>query len=242
MDAHKQKAAWLSWREFLKEYVLIVVGVLTALGAGQLVEEFSWSERVAGAEAAMRSELRQNDRDAYFLLAIAPCKTAKLDEIKRALIASHDHGAPVPAIEPYQTERRPWSTDAWESARALQIVGHIPNDRLQLYSFAYVFPVGVRQSTEREVAAKSALNTLAINHGQLQPAERDRLFQALVAAQDTLHGLDNAAMYLLSATKPLGLQLSQDEEASELRNARADWGACATRPTLVDVAPDRRPL
>ena len=41
MDIHKPKP-WHGWREFLKEYVIIVVGVLTALAAEQAVEWLHW--------------------------------------------------------------------------------------------------------------------------------------------------------------------------------------------------------
>jgi hypothetical protein len=37
MAIHKPKS-WTGWREFLKEYLIIVVGVLTALGGEQMVE------------------------------------------------------------------------------------------------------------------------------------------------------------------------------------------------------------
>jgi len=41
MDLHKPKP-WHGLREFLKEYVIIVVGVLTALGGEQAVEWLHW--------------------------------------------------------------------------------------------------------------------------------------------------------------------------------------------------------
>ena len=41
MDIHKPKP-WHGVREFLKEYVIIVVGVLTALAAEQGVEWLRW--------------------------------------------------------------------------------------------------------------------------------------------------------------------------------------------------------
>ena len=43
MDIHKPKP-WHSFREFLKEYLIIVVGVLTALGAEQAVEWLHWRD------------------------------------------------------------------------------------------------------------------------------------------------------------------------------------------------------
>ncbi len=51
MDIHKPKP-WYGAREFLKEYVIIVVGVLTALGAEQVVEHLRWQKAVD--EATLR--------------------------------------------------------------------------------------------------------------------------------------------------------------------------------------------
>jgi hypothetical protein len=36
MEVHHKPKPWHGWREFLKEYVIVVVGVLTALAAGRL--------------------------------------------------------------------------------------------------------------------------------------------------------------------------------------------------------------
>ncbi len=50
MDIHKPKP-WHGLREFLKEYVIIVVGVLTALGAQQVAEALHGRHVVHEAEA-----------------------------------------------------------------------------------------------------------------------------------------------------------------------------------------------
>ncbi len=54
MDIHKPKP-WHGLREFLKEYAIIVVGVLTALGAEQAVEVIHRHEAVAEARRALNA-------------------------------------------------------------------------------------------------------------------------------------------------------------------------------------------
>lgn len=49
------------WREFSGEVGVIVIGVLIALGAEQLVERFHRREQLRDAEGAMVSELRDDD-------------------------------------------------------------------------------------------------------------------------------------------------------------------------------------
>ena len=57
MDIHKP---WHSLREFLKEYVIIVVGVLTALAAEQIVVAVDQHKQVEQARAALRREVRHD--------------------------------------------------------------------------------------------------------------------------------------------------------------------------------------
>ena len=56
MDIHKPKP-WHGLREFLKEYLIIVVGVLTALGAEQAVEMIHRHEAVGEARRALNAEV-----------------------------------------------------------------------------------------------------------------------------------------------------------------------------------------
>lgn len=221
--------------EFLSEIAIIVVGVLIALAGEQVVETFEWSHRVHEAESAMRAELSLNNRDAYYRLATRPCALAKLDEIQAALVASRDRGEPVTQITPYLRPLRPWLSDEWGNARALQIASHIPNDSLTLWSQAYFWPEVLRETQPRERDAMSDLNTLSINAGRLEPAERDRLFHALAKTREFLKLMDGAAWLMLRATTRAGVALSEAEKASELSDARKDFGDCVATPDLTQA-------
>lgn len=62
MDIHKPEP-WHSFREFLKEYLIIVVGVLTALAAEQAVEWAHRSEEVNAARTALHAEMSADLRN-----------------------------------------------------------------------------------------------------------------------------------------------------------------------------------
>jgi hypothetical protein len=68
MDIHKPKP-WHSVREFLKEYVIIVIGVLTALGAQQGVEALQNRAQAAEARELIRGSSSSTSR------AFAPAST-----------------------------------------------------------------------------------------------------------------------------------------------------------------------
>ncbi|HEY3797828.1 MAG TPA: hypothetical protein VGL58_05700, partial [Caulobacteraceae bacterium] len=135
-------------------------------------------------------------------------------------------------ITRYQRPLRPWLSDEWENARSLQIASHIPNDRLTLYSQAYFWPKVLHETQAGEREAMSDLNTLTLNAGRLEPAERDRLFHALVKTRDYLGLMDGAAGLMLRATAPVGVVLSEAEKKAELSSAQKDFGACAAAPDL----------
>ena len=80
MEIHKPKA-WHGWREFLKEYGIIVLGVLTALGAEQLVEWLHWRHEAHAAREAVALDYQR----ALFWVGetdvAAPCILRRLDEL-----------------------------------------------------------------------------------------------------------------------------------------------------------------
>ena len=65
MEVHKPKLLH-NWRDLLKEWGIIVLGVLTALFAEQAVQSFEWHQKVDAAIADMYNELtRGNGPQAY---------------------------------------------------------------------------------------------------------------------------------------------------------------------------------
>ena len=53
MDIHRPKYVH-GWRELLKEIGIIVIGVVIALGAEQVVESLHWMYQVEAGEAALK--------------------------------------------------------------------------------------------------------------------------------------------------------------------------------------------
>ena len=82
MEVHKPKP-FHGWREFLKEYGIIVLGVLTALAGEQAVEEIHYRGEVREARAALKAEVEE-DLAAYdYRYKLDPCITARLSDLDR---------------------------------------------------------------------------------------------------------------------------------------------------------------
>jgi hypothetical protein len=94
MDIHKPKP-WHGVREFLKEYLIIVVGVLSALGAEQTVEVLHRHGEIEEARRALDDEVGFDLTVFDTRLALRGCMDARLDELSRWRKA-FDVGPPLP--------------------------------------------------------------------------------------------------------------------------------------------------
>jgi hypothetical protein len=86
MDIHKPKP-WHDLGEFLKEYVIIVVGVLTALAAEQVVAVIHEHALRSDAREAIRGELGQNLDDFRRRDAVQECIDKRLLEVESLLVS-----------------------------------------------------------------------------------------------------------------------------------------------------------
>jgi hypothetical protein len=117
MDIHKPKP-WRGWREFLKEYLIIVIGVLTALAAEAVVQNLHERRLSAEAREAVRGELNVDITAMSRRLPQEACVARQLDEIQAFLDRAQGGGA----VAPLTTIGRPiWGivyTQRWQAATA----------------------------------------------------------------------------------------------------------------------------
>jgi hypothetical protein len=136
VDIHKPKP-WYGFREFLKEYLIIVVGVLTALAGEQLVETLHWRHVVHDQREALNGNIQANDAAMRARLQIEPCvqrRLVELDEVFRR----HRAGRPLDIVGPIS---RPGyilgSTRAWDLAVADGSLAHMSLKDKQNYAIAF---------------------------------------------------------------------------------------------------------
>jgi hypothetical protein len=116
MEIHKPKS-FHSWGEFLYEILIIVIGVLIALGLEQFVDALHWRYKVAQAEQNMRIEITRDRTNAAQYAILASCADAYLDRMQSDLLR-HD-AADLTRLyklgEPFVSEA--WTATAWDAAR-----------------------------------------------------------------------------------------------------------------------------
>ena len=143
MDIHKPKP-WHGLREFLKEYLIIFVGVLTALAAEQAVEALHWMERVDAAESRLKRELGGAYLIALERSMIAPCLDRRLTLLKTALLSGEGKWTPLPPMhgrsqgyKVFFVPNRIYEDQVWKSVEADGTAAHIPPSANALYARAY---------------------------------------------------------------------------------------------------------
>ena len=226
------------WREFAGEVGIIVVGVLIALGAEQVVENWHWSSQAAEARAALRAEIRDDDEpQAYARLAIAPCLEAQLKQLQGALESGMDRSRFSMLANAYLPPMRTWDDQAWNAVISTGVLSHGgPNDLLQ-WSLPYriISTLGPRNLAEREDRVN--LQSISRQPGALTPAERDRVTVALEHLRSDNRAMINGSKVLLVAGDQAGVPLTQAQQRQTDDELRPDWGKCMTRPNWrgVDV-------
>lgn len=125
------------WRAFIGEVGIIVLGVLIALGAEQVVAALHWRSEMNGERQALYSEARENIGSVRWRQRLQPCIDARLAEVQaifhahaagRTILLKGHVGRPVTSF---------LSNTAWQIAVSSQAVSHM--SLTQKLSFARAF-------------------------------------------------------------------------------------------------------
>jgi hypothetical protein len=123
------------WRAFVGEVGIIVLGVLIALGAEQLVQSFTWKRDVRDFRAAVDTEIEFDLAASEFRVRQTPCLERRLAELDRWSAAQHA-GQTSALLRPIGYPKRiSPGTSVWES-RGADLTSHVPlQDRLAYSDF-----------------------------------------------------------------------------------------------------------
>jgi hypothetical protein len=125
------------WREFFGEIGIIVIGVLLALTAEQVVEAWRWHEKVEAAKKSIDFELNQQLDFSEEVMRLQPCVSPFVGALESAILR-HD-GATIARLydgqQPYFP--RPWRSTAWQSAMSTGVADHFRQNDLNEYAFLF---------------------------------------------------------------------------------------------------------
>jgi hypothetical protein len=223
MHVHKPKATH-GLKEFLSEIGIIVVGVLIALSAEQLVEQFHWNERMREVHEQLLTETAANANSALFWLAVSPCWDRQVKQLDAQVWEARRTGTIKGAAYPYSPGLVEFTSDAWLNARSLQAADHMGAEEVKTFTAAYFMASELPGDITHlhEMAAELAPLNRTID--RVTPAEADELI-AKIGRVDELQSRIELAMQLLivRADKlhaPIAQTWPQSQEAPRLREVR----------------------
>jgi len=148
------------WREFVGEVGIIVVGVLIALGAEQIVEKLHWRAETRATRDALFSEISDNLSAAKFRAMQEPCVERRLNEIA---IIFRRHAASQPIVLNGPIGRPMYygtSRETWGVAVSSQAVAHMPLRQKLDFAYAFLIYDNMKDVQNREQDAWLRLNVL----------------------------------------------------------------------------------
>jgi|SRR5690348_8028565 len=159
------------WREFAGEVGIIVIGVLIALAAEQVVETLHWNHVAGAARESVAEELEAEYFAAAEMAIAQPCVDRQLQLIEAAVLAP----GPYRAVPSYtegarsfvlRAPARSWSHHIWDSVSNDGTAAHL--DRRTRLGLASLYGL-VDYIRDKNVAAESLQQRLAALSRPIQP-------------------------------------------------------------------------
>jgi len=219
------------WREFAGEVGIIVVGVLIALGAEQVVEGIHQRAELREAEAGMTVELRDDNLpQAYARAAVFNCYADQLDAIDAA-VASGDRAKVEALAQAYHPASRTWDDQAWKAAVASQVLSNSGAKRMTGWSTAYVMIPELAERANEEQQELPHLWAKLSGTGPLSQAQQDRMFEIVSLLRGQNRSMTGGSLVLMRMEASLGLTLTAKQKAALLAEGRRAYGNCVIEPS-----------
>lgn len=217
---------WHDWRNDARELAIVVVGVLIALLAQQVVQNWEWKTKVAAAERAMRHEmLWDNGPQLYQRAVMHRCAVQRLDAIRVAVEDGEPRGQITALINSYWVPYFSYDSIARDAANTSDVASHMPADTMDLYAIVYTQMPPLTRNSEHEAADLAQLRALNRNGGALSSTERDKVLSAVEALRSDDHLMWLVSGWTMPKLRELG-QLDADRVTEMLADARDHYGDC----------------
>ena len=240
------------WRQFAGEVGIIVLGVLIALGAEQIVETVHQRYLAREAVDHIRSELAFDSAFAAERVAIGDCMRASFTDLKQRVAVAGDDwpglerkplaGAPrEPATRsffatppPLSTPHHIWPVSAWAAATASGVFNR-GQKRFFNYAALYAMVGTLSGLQEREIADYSSL--MAFDEPQkLDPSVRLQLLRDLGALDADNAETERLAAEFVGAAWHNGSPPDAFWLARGVRHDALVRGTCVRRGPALDAA------
>ena len=201
------------WREFAGEVGIIVLGVLIALGADSVVENWQWGRRVSVVRKSLMGELA-NDRARWeIVLTNARCALPDIDRLDQWAKAGGTPSAPaVPALNSDNW----WFMHSanWNLAIGSQTLDHFPID--QQLAFAALYDGIAHRQTDIAAGADALDRIQALIPLGGDPDAMRELRKELGLARRSIHNVSFNAGYMKRHFDAVGVKADKSDFAADV--------------------------
>jgi hypothetical protein len=235
------------WREFVGEVGIIVIGVLIALGAEQIIENLHWRYQVEAGRTALREDVRGLVMNADERELESHCLATRFDQIADILQnASVTHH--LPPVGPIGSPSlRPWWVDSWAGLVASQTSLHMPRDEMMAYADIDQFSGMIGKENQAEQDDWSTLHTIVGPGRPFGDAEQASVRKALshaiylakllkLGAAQLKANIVNTRLLSNRELQTIAKDARRADEANE-RSSRRRCGPIGPPPPRYDSAP-----
>lgn len=228
------------WREFAGEVGIIVIGVLIALSAEQIVEALHWRNETAKLRENLHREIRDDQWNAALRVMISGCIRQRIsrleNELKRPGVAwaadpieggDEQRWSAIPVAFKFPSMQSFYTIGQWQTALASGELAHMPDGERNGYSYTYQAIDDLRSFSAQEDALVARLQPLASDQ-QFDAAQRLD-FETQLASLDHFNVVQTVySRKFLEGTRRSGISPRPEDVDQAYRSARAEYGSCAT--------------
>jgi hypothetical protein len=234
----EQRHLFTDWRELAREYVIVVLGVLTALIAQEWVQSIEWRDKVSAAVSDMDQELSNGDGpQALVRLAMHQCLADRLQAL-RETVNSGNRETVKQQIARISLPLRTYNSFAREAASSSDIAAHMPRHTMYEYRVVYSLMPELDDVHRKELEDLAELRSLPASGGPLSQQEKH---VALAAVENLM--LDNdrmkrASAFTLRHMRDLEIGVNRPQLQRNLADVPV-YGNCLTSHIgqMVDLSP-----
>jgi len=232
VDIHKPKPVH-DWRGFVGEIGIIVIGVLIALSAEQIVDSLRWNERVQETRAQLKGEIADDAGSAIVWLSASPCLDQQLATLSEQVWVTRRTGVFAGVAQRFAPTLVMFKSDAWLNARSLQVSDHLRQKEVSQFSDFYFFPTELTGDVTTLHQEAAELQPLARPLDRVTPAEADGFLASIGRAQELQSRMELAAIFLIRRAEQLGAMTPLSNVQHTTARERQVYGACVADPNEV---------
>ena len=227
MNIHTPKL-FGDWPEFFREFIIIVLGVLTALLAQAVVEDLAWRQKVHAATDDMRQELGAGDAPQnYVRLMMNQCFNDRLAAVKMAVEAG-DRATSKKLSQQLWLPVGTFDAFAWENAVSSEISSHIPQRDKYEFRIAYVMVPELDAVRAQMLGSLVKLKSIPRDGGTLDQAERQIALEAIGNLEIDNYRMVRASAFMLRHMSKVKVRMDRQQLRRRIAEASQHYAGCLT--------------